>query len=54
MSWIAVVLGVITVISGLTQLSTDPTNAYYSLLGGVLFGVEGALALAYINERGKV
>lgn len=51
LSWIAVVLGTLSIISGLTKLATDPTNAYYSLLGGVLFFAEGLAALMYINEK---
>lgn len=50
-SWVAVVLGVLAVIGGLTTLSSDPSGACYSLLGGVLFGVEGVLALFYVTQH---
>jgi hypothetical protein len=51
-SWVAVVVGVLAIISGLSEISSYPTDAYYSLLGGVMFGGQGLLALIYINEKG--
>lgn len=50
-SWVAVVIGVLALINGAVLISTDPENAYYTLIGGVLFGVEGALALQYIQDH---
>lgn len=50
-SWISIVLGFLAVIGGLTSLSTDPQGAYYALMGGALFAIEGILAVAYVNQQ---
>jgi hypothetical protein len=50
-SWVAVVIGVLASISGLSQISADPTSAYYSLLGGALFATQGVLSLIYVNQH---
>ncbi len=52
-SWVAVVIGALGFIDGLTLLSSDPTNAYYSLVGGLLFGIEGVLALMYVSQTSQ-
>lgn len=51
MSWIAIVLGVLSFLGGIVNLNADPDSAYYSLVGGVLFAAEGILALAYISQQ---
>ena len=51
MSWVAVAIGILTIIGGLTDLSTDPNSAYYSLLGGLLFVAQGVIALMYIHAN---
>jgi uncharacterized membrane protein (UPF0136 family) len=48
-SWVAVVLGVLAVIGGLA----GGEDSYSSLLGGILFGVEGVLALVYVSQTQK-
>ena len=51
-SWFAVVIGVLAFISGLSEISSYPESAYYSLLGGALFAGQGILALIYVNQHG--
>lgn len=49
-SWVAVVIGVLALIGGLSEITTTPEDAYYGMTGGVLFTVQGILALIYIHQ----
>lgn len=49
-AWIGVVLGALAIIGGLSEINTDPTNAYYSLVGGALFATMGITTLIYVNQ----
>jgi len=51
MSWIAVILGILTILGGFSEPSG--TGASEAFLGGLLFGVEGLLALLYIRQTEK-
>lgn len=48
MSWVAIVLGVLAILGGFGE--TSGSEASYAFLGGLLFGVEGLLALIYIKQ----
>jgi len=50
-SWIAIILGTFAIVGGVAQVSVAPEDAYYSLLGGVLFLTQGVLAIAYMNKQ---
>lgn len=50
-SWVAIVLGVLAIMSGLASLSVDSQSATYSIEGGALFLAQGVLALIYIHQK---
>jgi hypothetical protein len=50
-SWVAIVIGVLAIVGGLAETSSDPASAYYSLLGGALFATQGVLSLIYVNQH---
>lgn len=49
-SWIGVIIGALAILGGLTEPTPDQA---YTLVGGALFFLQGALALAYISEVSK-
>lgn len=50
-SWFSLLIGVIAFVEGLATTSTDP-NGVYSIIGGLMFGVEGLLAILYVHQNG--
>jgi len=52
-SWIAVVLGALAIIDGLSVMSYDSEGAYYSMVGGAMFLTQGVVALIYVNQQKK-
>jgi hypothetical protein len=51
MSWAAIVLGGLAILGGFSENSAE--EAMFSFVGGLLFGVEGLLAILYIKETEK-
>ena len=52
-SWIATVLGAMSMYDGLLLLSNYPNDAYYSLIGGGMFAAQGILALVFVKSTEK-
>ena len=51
MSWVAVVLGGLAILGGFSETTAE--EAMFAFVGGLLFGVEGLLALLYIKQVEK-
>lgn len=51
-SWFSLVLGLIALAEGFAASSTD-VNSGYTIAGGLLFGIEGLLALIYVHQEKK-
>lgn len=47
-SWIGVVMGSMAILGSLGE-----PDAAYAVVGGLLFFIQGALAIVYISERGE-
>ena len=52
-SWIAVIIGLMAIVGGISELTIAPENAYYSLLGGIMFFSQGLLTLIYVSSKEK-
>lgn len=50
-SWFSLIIGVVAVLGGFAAINNDPANAANELLGGLLFGTEGLLALLYVSKN---
>lgn len=53
MSWTSLVIGILALINGLIETGQQVTGAGDSIVGGLLFGVEGLLALMYVHAQDK-
>jgi len=51
MSWVAIVLGALAILGGFSE--TTGEGAMTAFVGGLLFGVEGLLAILYIKQTEK-